>query len=442
MQTNRPHETAGHSPDAFPPPSANTRFDRFRGEVMAGGSVTERDPAGEPFGGGSTGVIAGLGVLALFVWLGFTSRWMLLFALGILVSVFLHELGHFLTARMTGMKATQFFLGFGPRLFSFRRGETEYGVRLLPLGAFVRIIGMNNLDEVPPADEARTYRQKSYPRRMLVITAGSLMHLLLAAVLLFGVFATRGKLVDRDGAEIGAIAEGSGAEAAGIEPGDIVLSVGGVAVEDGDLGAAVRAADPGDTVDVVLERDGEQRTVTATLGENTTPGDLFGTALLGVTSRGATEWQDQSLGEAAGSMVTDLFPATWESTKGIVQVLNPVNIFEHLSGDSEDLATRPTTVVGVTQVSDDIGEMQGFAGILYLLAILNVFIGVFNMFPLLPLDGGHAAIATYERVREIGKGGGRYFTDVARLMPFTMGVIVVLLFLFMSGLYLDLTQPH
>ena len=103
--------------------------------------------------------------------------------------------------------------------------------------------------------------------------------------------------------------------------------------------------------------------------------------------------------------------------------------------------TRPTTLVGVTKFSDDVGEMQGFAGMMYLLAILNVFVGVFNMFPLLPLDGGHAAIATYERIREIGRGGRRYFTDVARLMPFTMGVIVVLLFLFMSGLYLDITRP-
>jgi membrane-associated protease RseP (regulator of RpoE activity) len=355
--------------------------------------------------------------------------------------VFFHELGHFVTARMTGMKATQFFIGFGPRLFSFHRGETEYGVRLLPLGAFVRIIGMNNLDEVEPEDEGRTYRQKSYPRRMLVITAGSLMHLLLAAVLLFGVFATRGKLADRPGAEVGGIEADSGAEAAGIEPGDIILSVGGVEVDEGDLGAAVRSSDPGDTVLVVIERDGEERTLSATLGENTTPGDRFGTALLGVSSRGATEWRDQTLGEAAGSMVTDLFPATWESTKGIVQVLNPVSIFQHLSGESEDLSTRPTTVVGVTQFSDYVGDMEGLAGVLYLLAILNVFVGVFNMFPLLPLDGGHAAIATYERVREIGKGGGRYFTDVARLMPITMGVIVLLLFLFMSGLYLDIARP-
>ena len=279
----------------------------------------------------STGAIAGLAIIGLFVWLGLTSRWMLLFTLGILVSVFLHELGHFVTARLTGMKATQFFIGFGPRLWSFHRGETEYGVRVLPLGAFVRIIGMNNLDEVPPADEARTYRQKSYPRRMLVITAGSLMHLLIAIVLLFGVFATRGELVDRPGAQVVEIAPDTGAEGAGIEQGDIIVSVGGVPVEDGDLGAAVRESDPGDTVDVVLERDGEQLTLAATLGSNPTPGELNGTALLGVTSGGAREWEERSVGEAARSTVTDLFPVAWESTKGIVQVVNPINIIEHLS---------------------------------------------------------------------------------------------------------------
>ena len=120
-------------------------------------------------------------------------------------------------------------------------------------------------------------------------------------------------------------------------------------------------------------------------------------------------------------------------------MLNPVNIWNHLSGETDDLATRPTTVVGITQVSGTVGENEGLIGVLYLLAALNVFVGVFNMFPLLPLDGGHAAIATYERVRE--RGGRRYFADVSKLMPFAMGVIIVLLALFMSGLYLDVTQP-
>ena len=89
--------------------------------------------------------------------------WWFVFVVGVLIAIFLHELGHFVTAKWTGMKATQFFIGFGPRLWSFRRGETEYGVRALPLGAFVRIIGMNNMDDVPEADEARTYRSAELP---------------------------------------------------------------------------------------------------------------------------------------------------------------------------------------------------------------------------------------------------------------------------------------
>lgn len=421
------------------------RFDRFRGEVMAGGSVTEAPASvdGEPIGGGVSGAIGGFAIIGLFIWLGITNQWMFLFALGILVSVFLHETGHFVTARMTGMKATQFFIGFGPRLWSFHRGETEYGVRLLPLGAFVRIVGMNNLDDVPPTDEARTYRQATFPRRMLVITAGSLMHILVAVVLFFAVFATRGELVEIPGAEIGQVVPGSGAEQAGMVDGDVILAVGGVTVsEDLDLGSVVRQFAPGETVAVELEREGSPITVEATLGANTDAASEFaGTALLGVSSRGLVEWSEMSLGEAARSSVTDLVPATWESTKGIVTVLNPVNIFEHLTGSSDDLMTRPTTLVGVTQVAGDIGDADGLAGVLFILAALNVFVGVFNMFPLLPLDGGHAAIAVYERIREVGRNGRRYFTDVAKLMPFTMGVIVVLLFLFMSGLYLDITEP-
>ena len=356
--------------------------------------------------------------------------------------MFLHETGHFVTARMTGMKATQFFLGFGPRLWSFRRGETEYGVRALPLGAFVRIIGMNNMDDVPPADEARTYRQASYPRRMLVISAGSLMHLLIAIVLLFAVYSIRGEFVDTPGAEVGAVQdERSGRRRR--HPGRRRRPAHRRRRRRRPRGARRGRAGP------PARRRRRRRPSSATassrpspssLGANTDEASpLFGAALLGVSSRTPGEWQSMSLGDAATSSVTDLFPMAWENTKGVVQVLNPVNIVNHLSGATDDLATRPTTVVGVTQVSGTIGDAEGFIGVLFLLAALNVFVGVFNMFPLLPLDGGHAAIATYERVRE--RGGRRYFADVSRLMPFAMGVIVLLLALFMSGLYLDITQP-
>ena len=139
--------------------------------------------------------------------------WWFVFVVGVLIAIFLHELGHFVTAQWTGMKATQFFIGFGPRLWSFRRGETEYGVRALPLGAFVRIIGMNNMDDVPEADEARTYRQQSYPKRLLVISAGSIMHMMMAVVLLFAVYSIDGEQVERAGVDINELLAGGPADA-------------------------------------------------------------------------------------------------------------------------------------------------------------------------------------------------------------------------------------
>src|SRR4029077_3094058 len=113
---------------------------------------------------------------------GFFPFALVIFAL--IAMVMIHELGHFLTAKWAGMKVTEYFFGFGPKLWSIRRGETEYGIKAVPLGGYVRILGMSNLEQVDPADEARTYRQKSYPRRLSVAVAGSFMHFVIAFLLL------------------------------------------------------------------------------------------------------------------------------------------------------------------------------------------------------------------------------------------------------------------
>ncbi len=154
-------------------------------------------------------------------------------------------------------------------------------------------------------------------------------------------------------------------------------------------------------------------------------------------------YEDHGIVGSATNAVTDIFPVTWESSKGIVKVLNPVNLFNQVTDtENADPAARPTTMYGIATVSDDVGDVGGLAGVLYLLAILNIFVGVFNMAPLLPLDGGHAAIAIYERFQEKRLHmKGRYFADVERLMPFAMGVIVVLSMLMFTGLYLDITSP-
>ena len=443
-------------PPPPPPPSPApdpARHGRFTSEVMAGGSTTEKGD--DELVGGWRGALGVAVVVAMFVALAFASIWWFVFAIGVLVAIFLHEAGHYVTARLTGMKATQFFIGFGPRVWSFRRGETEYGLRLLPLGAFVRIIGMNTMDEVDPADEQRTYRVKSYPRRMLVITAGSLMHMVQAVVLLFVVYVGSGELVTRHGAEVATPADGVAAGqtitgpalAAGIEAGDVIVSVDGVSVDDRDhLGVLVRTHQAGDTVEVGVLRAGEPLDLSATLAareaDDGVPSDLVGTAILGVSTFNATETVEHGVGSAAVNAVTDIFPVAWESTKGVVKVLNPVEVFTHVTGTNDNIETRPTTLVGVGGITDDIGNDQGIFGVLFLLAVLNVFVGVFNMFPLLPLDGGHAAIATYERIREFGRPrGSRYYADVARLMPFAMAVVTLLAFLFLSGLYLDITDP-
>lgn len=414
-----------------------SRVAKAKSEIMAGGAVTENLTEDE-LAGGWKGALSMLGIAALVAWLGFANFWIFVFVVGVVISIFLHELGHYLTARWTGMKVTQFFLFFGPRLWSFRRGETEYGVRLIPLGAFVRIIGMNRMDEVDPGDEARTYRQKSFPRRLLVISAGSIMHMLIAVVLLFGVYAVAGEETFSDGARVSQLSAGGPAAGAGVLPGDIVVAVDGVSVDSpAELGEAIRTNEPGDNVVLGVIRDGELVALTLALGVNNS-----GDALAGISSGSVFDTINHSIPAAAGNAVTDIFPFAWESTKGVVKVLNPVNIVNHVTGDNDDLSSRPTTLYGVAQVSDDVGESSGWAGMVLLLAVLNVFVGVFNMFPLLPLDGGHAAIAVYERVREAERGSKRrYFADVERLMPFTMGVVTVLAMLMFAGLYLDISQP-
>ena len=169
----------------------------------------------------------------------------------------LHELGHYLTAKRTGMKVTEFFLFFGPEIFSFQRADTRYGIKTIPAGAYVRIIGMNNLDDTAPEDEARAYRTKSYPQRMLTITAGSIMHMIIAIVLLFGVYSTWGKNEPTGRIGVGQVVDGGAAQAAGIEANDVFVSIDGQSVDDPEqVGQIVRSHQVGDRLPIVVDRDG------------------------------------------------------------------------------------------------------------------------------------------------------------------------------------------
>ena len=421
-----------------PRPDDQSGYLKFRNEMLAGGASEREDL--EATAGGMRAVI-GLGVIAaLLALLAWWSIWSFVFVVLLLVCIFLHEVGHFVTAKWTGMKATQFFLFMGPKLWSFRRGETEYGVRAYPVGAFVRIIGMNNLDDVDPEDEPRAYRNQSYPKRMLVITAGSLMHIIIAIALLFGVYATKGTLEPTGKVAFAEVVESGPADTSGIRSGDVVVSVDGTPITSPDqFVQTIQSYRPADVVTVVVERDGVTESIQVGLGSNPNQGPAFGRAYIGTRSGTLNEWQGMAITEAAGRSVTDLGRAAWASVEGVVTILNPVNIIGHLTGENTDQSTQPTTVVGVSRFSDSIGGDTGWAGVLMLLAGVNVFVGLFNMFPMLPFDGGHAAVATYERIRS--RNGRRYHADVSKMVPVAMGMMVLLAFLMFSGLYLDVVRP-
>lgn len=261
-------------------------YEKIRGEVVAGGALGEEEPT---VGGWKAALGVGV-LLALLVWLAYASIWSFVFVIGLLISIFLHEMGHYVTARKSGMKVTQFFMGMGPKLWSYRRGETEYGVRLLPVGAFVRIIGMNNLDDTPPEDEDRTYRSKSYPRRMLTITAGSIMHMIIAIVLLFTVYSVWGKNEPTGRVGIAEVVAGKGADLAGVEPGDLFVTLDGQTVTSAqDVAGIVRSHEPGDQIPITVERDGKEIELVATLGSN--PNDPS-VAYLGVGSGAQYAFED------------------------------------------------------------------------------------------------------------------------------------------------------
>jgi len=392
-------------------------------------------------------LVGGVAIAGSLILLGWVSKAMLAVAMVIAFVVFAHELGHFVTARITGMKATEFFLGFGPRLFSFRRGETEFGIRPIIAGAYVKVVGMTNLDEVPPADEPRTYRQQTYPRRLLVASAGSLMHFLMAVIGLFVLFCFMGEPVIEEGSwEVGTVVnqgidgERSAAARAGIQPGDRIVYVENESTAEwADLVEAIRNR-PGEKVELQILRDGRTLSIETVLDTNPD-----GEGLLGIGGRQAILLTKSGPAAAVGKTFSEFGTMVGQSIRGIwVIVANFGEVVDRIFSPPNDptandnLETRPVSLVGAVQIgaSDRLSGSER----MQLFVAFNVFIGVFNLLPLLPLDGGHVAIATYERIRE-GSSGRRHLIDTTRLLPFTYAVVAFLAFFGLGAVYLDLANP-
>ncbi|HEX2367870.1 MAG TPA: M50 family metallopeptidase [Acidimicrobiia bacterium] len=365
--------------------------------------------------------------------------------LAIIFFVMAHEAGHFIAAKATGMKATEFFFGFGPRLFSFRRGETEYGVKALPFGGYVRILGMNSLEDVDPADAGRAYRDKKFWQKSVAVLSGVAMNFLIAYVMFFGVIVAEGvPQTASDGLPVASttldqvlleLDDGSPSPAseAGLQRGDRIVELDGRPITEWDEAASAIEANPGETVEIVVMRDGAEVTLTAALASRTEEGKTVG--YLGV----APEIAFRSVGvfEAmglAGEAFGDAIGATFDFLGRLIQPASLARLGGALVGNTDiPDEIRPVSPIGMVNIGTQ-AESLGIANLLWLLASVNVVLGTLNVLPLYPLDGGHFAVAVYEKL------SGRV-ADVRKLAPVAAVVIALVAFVGLVGVVLDVIDP-
>jgi membrane-associated protease RseP (regulator of RpoE activity) len=385
-----------------------------------------------------------------------------IFVVAVLISVILHEAGHFVAAKKFGMKATQFFIGFGPTLWSTTRGETEYGIKALPFGAFVRITGMTTLDEVDPADEPRSMRNKPAWQRAIVMVAGSFMHFALAFVLLLFLAVVIGQPNENTN-QIGAVSScvpvslkafdqgscsgahgGSPAGRAGIKSGDTIIAIAGKPVHNwAQLGTAIRAQPAGKPVSVTVLRDGKQLTVEASPG--TVPGrkgSYLGIGEAVVFQRSNPIGAVSFAGSAFGQVLVGSADAFAKLPAAVPDLFN------------KDRAKTPAGDVSSVYGAADIaghavasggGWEYSVSDLLLIIISLNIFIGAFNLLPLLPLDGGHLAVIIYERIRAwLARLFGRPdpgLVDMQKLVPVSVGVFGLLIGLGLLLMAADIFNP-
>lgn len=379
----------------------------------------------------------------------------ILFALGIGVSIALHEAGHMWTAKALGMKVRRYYIGFGPKIFSFRRGETEYGLKALPLGGFCDIAGMTALDEMTPEEEPHAMYKKAAWKRVVVMSGGIAMNFILGFALLYGLALGWG-LPDRNGstqalvgnlscvaptqAEDGSLAQcvGEGpAQQAGLQPGDIVTAVDGHPTTTSAEVVALVQPVTGTAV-LTVERDGQSLTIPVEVEQaqrrvkDPSTGETR-SATVGAIGMGLGTAAPPLLEFNAFTAIPGTAIFTGEilvdSVKALADIPSKVGaLWESVTG-GERAQDTPISVVGASVIGGEAADRAEWPTFVLLLASINFFLGVFNILPLLPLDGGHIAVVFYEKIRDWFRArrgliaGGP--VDYTKLLPITYVFIVI-----------------
>jgi len=362
---------------------------------------------------------------------------------GIVALIMLHEAGHYFTAKRAGMKVTEFFLGFGPRVWSFRRGETEYGVKAIPAGGYVRIVGMSNLEDVDPDEEPRTFRHGTFGNRLTVILAGVSVNLILAFLLIYVALIGRG-LPDTLEANVSRVVPNSPAAAAGIRDGDRIIAIDGQRLDvDRDIAQALRDR-VGQPTTIVVKRGGGTVTVTAVPQERSSS-DKSG--IIGVSvGQSVSSYRSFNPIEAVPESFTTIGQITRDTGAGIGRLFSPAGIerySKNFTGDAPKQGSpasneRPRSIIGIVDIGGDLVGGNVWS-LLFLLGAINLIVALFNLLPLLPFDGGHAAVVIYEQAASKIRGR-EVRVDFRKLVPVTALVLVVFLTLGLSAMFLDIRQ--
>jgi membrane-associated protease RseP (regulator of RpoE activity) len=384
----------------------------------------------------------------------------LAFIFALLLSVMLHELGHFLFAKRYGMKVTEFFLGFGKRLWSFTKGETEFGIKAIPAGGYCRIVGMSAREELAIEDSDRAFYKASVAKRLIVLGAGSTFHFIFGFILLFTLFAVVGTAAVTPKVEsiaacyttINGKCPSSApllpAKRAGILAGDEIVAINGKTVTNWSKDVLLIRNNPGRPVELTIARNGSKLNFTITPEPQLVSGKTVG--IIGVINAlGMLRQNPYDSTIHAWQLGQELFTSSITSLGSLPGKI-PSLVGETFGGKKRD-PQGLVGVVGVAQasaqtVSDSkLAWNERIATFIMIIASLNIFVGIFNLLPLLPLDGGHMAIAIADGVRNIWARLRKRQTprpiDVERLTPITVVVFIFLAALSLLLLAADIFNP-
>ena len=385
----------------------------------------------------------------------------LAFAVALLVSVMIHEAGHYLTAKKFGMKVTEFFLGFGQKIWSFTKGETEFGLKAIPAGGYCKIVGMTPREQLSEADSDRAFIKASVPQRLIVLGAGSFLHFVIGFVLLIVLFASVGitsltnqvervsECIPQTANEVcSAKSVPSPAKNAGIIAGDKIVKVNGISYQEWSEVVEVVRSSAGRQLDITIDRNGSLINVLVTPASRELDGKVIG--VLGVVNQvGTITYGPLTAIAKGGSFTIDILQ---NSVTALISLPGKIpDLVNQTFGNQERDPEGLVGVVGVARVSGETAETKALttrekiATFILIIASLNIFVGMFNLLPLLPLDGGHMAVAIADGVRNTrakAKGLAKPAPfDVERLTPITMVVFVLMASLSLLLLTADILNP-